>query len=80
MKKAYYTAEELKKLFESPIWKAFHENNVKKYFPGTNLSYNSRKRLHVLFSTCPPIKSLSVFQALFFLNIFKKQSIYSKTT
>lgn len=36
--KKEYTAEELKKLFESPIWKAFHENNVKKYFPGTNLS------------------------------------------
>lgn len=30
--KKEYTAEELKKLFESPIWKAFHENNVKKYF------------------------------------------------
>lgn len=32
MKKAYYTAEELKKLFESPIWKILHENNVSKYF------------------------------------------------
>lgn len=36
MKKVYYTKEELKKLFESPIWKAFHESNVKKYFRGTN--------------------------------------------
>lgn len=36
MKKAYYTAEELKKLFESPTWKILHENNEKKYFPGTN--------------------------------------------
>lgn len=34
--KKEYTAEELKKLFESPIWKILHENNVKKYFPGTN--------------------------------------------
>ena len=30
--KKEYTAEELKKLFESPIWKILHENNVKKYF------------------------------------------------
>lgn len=27
MKKVYYTKEELKKLFESPIWKILHENN-----------------------------------------------------
>ena len=33
MKKVYYTKEELKKLFESPIWKMLHENNVDKYFP-----------------------------------------------
>ena len=33
MKKTEYTADELKKLFESPIWKALHENNVSKYFP-----------------------------------------------
>ena len=33
MKKVYYTKEELKKLFESPIWKMLHENNVHKYFP-----------------------------------------------
>lgn len=33
MKKVYYTKEELQKLFESPIWKALHENNEKKYFP-----------------------------------------------
>lgn len=32
MKKEYYTAEELKKLFESPTWKILHENNVEKYF------------------------------------------------
>ena len=32
MKKEYYTKDELKKLFDSPIWKAFHENNVEKYF------------------------------------------------
>ena len=31
--KKYYTAEELKKLFESDIWKIFHDGNVKKYFP-----------------------------------------------
>ena len=32
MKKEYYTKEELKKLFESPIWQILHENNVEKYF------------------------------------------------
>ena len=31
--KKEYTKEELKKLFDSIVWKAFHENNVKKYFP-----------------------------------------------
>lgn len=31
--KKEYTAEELKKLFESTIWRVFHENNVDKYFP-----------------------------------------------
>lgn len=36
MKKEFYTKEELKKLFESLIWKVLHENNVKKYFSGTN--------------------------------------------
>lgn len=30
--KKEYTVEELKKLFESPIWKILHENNVEKYF------------------------------------------------
>lgn len=30
--KKEYTAEELQKLFESPIWKNLHENNVAKYF------------------------------------------------
>lgn len=30
--KKEYTAEELKKLFESPIWKVFHDGNVSKYF------------------------------------------------
>ena len=30
--KKEYTAEELKKLLESPIWKILHENNVEKYF------------------------------------------------
>ena len=34
--KKEYTAEELKKLFESPIWKILHDGNEKKYFPGTN--------------------------------------------
>ena len=33
MNKVYYTKEELQNLFESPIWKALHENNVDKYFP-----------------------------------------------
>ena len=33
MKKEYYTKDELKKLFESPTWKAFHMNNESKYFP-----------------------------------------------
>lgn len=33
MKKVFYSKAELKKLFESPIWKALHENNVSKYFP-----------------------------------------------
>lgn len=32
MKKIYYTKEELKKLFESPIWKMLQENNESKYF------------------------------------------------
>ena len=32
MKKEYYTKEELKKLFESNVWKILHENNGKKYF------------------------------------------------
>lgn len=32
MKKEYYTKEELKKLFDSPLWQILHENNVKKYF------------------------------------------------
>ena len=32
MKKEYYTKEELKKLFESPIWKILHDGNVEKYF------------------------------------------------
>ena len=32
MKKEYYTKEELQKLFESPIWKILHENNVSKSF------------------------------------------------
>lgn len=31
--KKEYTKEELKKLFESLIWKAFHEGNVDKRFP-----------------------------------------------
>ena len=30
--KQYYTAEELKKLFESEKWKAAHEGNISKYF------------------------------------------------
>lgn len=30
--KKYFTASELKKLFESEEWKAAHEGNVKKYF------------------------------------------------
>lgn len=30
--KKEYTAEELKKLFESPIWQILHENNIEKYF------------------------------------------------
>lgn len=30
--KKEYTAEELKKLFESPVWRILHENNVEKYF------------------------------------------------
>lgn len=30
--KKEYTVEELKKLFESPIWKAFHDGNESKYF------------------------------------------------
>lgn len=34
--KKEYTAEELKKLFESIVWEAFHENNVEKFFPSTN--------------------------------------------
>ena len=34
--KKEYTKEELKKLFESPIWKVLHENNVEKYFPKKN--------------------------------------------
>lgn len=34
--KKEYTAEELKKLFEGPIWRILHENNVEKFFPGTN--------------------------------------------
>lgn len=34
--KKEYTAEELKKLFESLIWKMLHENNVSKYFPKKN--------------------------------------------
>ena len=34
--KKEYTAEELKKLFESNVWKILHENNVSKYFPSTN--------------------------------------------
>ena len=34
--KKEYTAEELKKLFDSIVWKAFHENNVEKYFPKKN--------------------------------------------
>ena len=33
MKKVYYTVEELKKLFDSPIWQILHENNEEKYFP-----------------------------------------------
>ena len=36
--KKEYTTEELKKLFESLIWKMLHDGNEKKYFPGTNLS------------------------------------------
>lgn len=32
MKKEYYTVEELKKVFESLIWKILHEDNVSKYF------------------------------------------------
>ena len=39
--KKYYTAEELKKLFGSLVWKALHDQNVNKYFPKkglTNLS------------------------------------------
>lgn len=30
--KKEYTAEELKKLFDSSVWKILHENNVDKYF------------------------------------------------
>ena len=30
--KKYFTASELKKLFESKEWKAAHQNNVEKYF------------------------------------------------
>ena len=30
--KKYYTKDELKKLFDSIVWKAFHENNAEKYF------------------------------------------------
>lgn len=30
--KKEYTKEELKALFESNIWKVFHENNERKYF------------------------------------------------
>lgn len=33
MKKVYYTKEELKKLFESLIWKMLHDGNEVKYFP-----------------------------------------------
>ena len=32
MKKEYYTKEELKKLFESPIWRILRDGNVSKYF------------------------------------------------
>ena len=32
MKKTEYTAEELKKLFESLVWRTLHEQNVEKYF------------------------------------------------
>lgn len=32
MKKEFYTKEELKKLFESPIWKILHDGNESKYF------------------------------------------------
>ena len=32
MKKVFYTAEELKKLFNSKEWKAAHAGNVSKYF------------------------------------------------
>ena len=30
--KKEYTKDELKKLFESPIWQILHENNGEKYF------------------------------------------------
>lgn len=33
MKKEYYTKEELLKLFESNVWKIFHESNETKCFP-----------------------------------------------
>lgn len=32
--KQFYTAEELKKLFESEEWKEAHKGNVEKYFKG----------------------------------------------
>ena len=35
--KKEYTAEELEKLFGSPVWKMLHENNVAKYFPKKTL-------------------------------------------
>lgn len=31
--KKEYTKDELKKLFESPIWKILHDGNEDKFFP-----------------------------------------------
>ena len=36
MKREYFTKEDLKKIFDSPLWQILHEGNVEKYFPKKN--------------------------------------------
>lgn len=61
MRKVYYTAEELKKVFESPIWKILHENNVAKYFKVQNEKINKYLK-HVFSCKCPSCNGILYYE------------------